>query len=68
MVAEEGIAGWVLSKLSFFLGSGLSVPLVDNSEDTGSDLAVNDGLVMFTHNVDREFMVKTRVVHGGGNR
>ena len=59
VVAGEGIAGWILSELLLFrLGSGLSVLFVENAEDTGGDLVVNNSLVIFTHDVDAEFLVK----------
>ena len=59
VVAGEGIAGWILSELLLFrLGSGLSVLFVENAEDTGGDFVVNNSLVIFTHDVDAEFLVK----------
>jgi hypothetical protein len=36
------------------MGGGLSVLLVEDTEDTGSDLVVDDGLVIFADNVDAE--------------
>jgi len=40
------------------MGGGLSVLLVEDTEDTGSDLVVDDGLVVFTDNVDAEFLIR----------
>jgi len=37
------------------MGSGLSAVLV---EDTGSDLVVDDGFVVFADNVDAKFLVE----------
>ena len=40
------------------MGSGLSVLLVEDAKDTGSDLVVDDGLVIFADNVDAELLIK----------
>jgi hypothetical protein len=42
------------------MGSGLSVLLVEYAEDTGGDLVVDDGLVVFTDDVDAELLIKRR--------
>ena len=34
------------------MSGGLSVLLTEDTEDVGSDLVVDDGLVVFTNNVD----------------
>ena len=39
------------------MGGGLSVLLVEDTEDTGSDLVVNDGFIVFADNVDAKFLV-----------
>jgi len=40
------------------MGSGLSVLLVEDTENTGSDLVVDDGLVVFADNVDAKFLIR----------
>ena len=40
------------------MGSGLSAVLVEDTEDTGSDLVVDDGFVVFADNVDAKFLVE----------
>jgi len=40
------------------MGGSLSVLLVEDTEDTSSDLVVDDGLVIFADNVDSEFLIK----------
>ena len=39
------------------MGSGLSVLLVEDAENTGNDLAVDDGLVVFANDFDAEFLI-----------
>jgi hypothetical protein len=59
MVTREGITGWILSELLLFrLGSGLSVLLIENAEDTSSDLVVDDSLVIFANDVDAKLLIK----------
>jgi len=59
VVTREGITGWILGELLLFrMGSGLGVLLVEDAEDTGSDLVVDDSLVVFTDDVDTEFLIK----------
>ena len=40
------------------MGGGLSVLLVEDTEDAGSDLVVDDGFVVFADNVDAELLIK----------
>ena len=44
------------------MGGGLSVLLVEDAEDTGSDLVVDDGLVVFANDVDAELLIKCGVL------
>ena len=39
------------------MGSGLSILLVEDTEDMGSDPVVDDGFVVFTNNIDAKFLV-----------
>jgi hypothetical protein len=59
VVTREGITGWILGELLLLrVGSILSVLLVENAENAGSDLVVDNGLVVFTDNIDAEFLIK----------
>ena len=59
VVTREGVTGWVLGKLLLLhMGGGLGVPVVKNAEDMGNDLVADNGLVVFTNNVDAELLVK----------
>jgi len=40
------------------MGSGLSVLLVEDTENTGSDFVVDDGFVVFADDVDAKFLVE----------
>jgi len=40
------------------MGSGLSVLLVEDAENTGSDLVVDDGLVVFVENVGAKLLIR----------
>ena len=40
------------------MGGGLSVLLVEDTEDTGSNLVVDDCLVIFADNVNAELLIK----------
>jgi len=40
------------------MGSGLSVLFVEDTEDTGSDLVVDDGSVVFVDNVDTKLLIE----------
>jgi len=57
MMAREGMTGRVPDKLLLFrMGSGLSVLLVEDTENTGSGLVVYDGLAVLADNVDAKFL------------
>ena len=59
VVTREGVTGWILGELLLLrMGGSLSVLVVENAEDTGGDLVVNNGLVVFTDNVDAELLIK----------
>lgn len=59
VVTREGVTGWVLGELLLLhMGGGLSVLLVEDAEDTGSDFVVDNGLVVLTDDVDTEFLVE----------
>ena len=59
VVTREGVTGWILGKLLLLrMGGSLSVLVVKNAEDTGGDLVVNNGLVVFTENVDAGLLIK----------
>ena len=53
-------------------GQRLECPLAEDTEDMGSDLAVDDGLVAFANNIDAELLMKFQVLcnsmtlEGGG--
>ena len=40
------------------MGSGLGVLLVEDTEDTGSDLVVDDGFVVFADNVNTKLLIE----------
>ena len=40
------------------MGGSLSLLLVEDTEDAGSNLVVNDGLVVFTDNVNAKLLIK----------
>ena len=44
------------------MGSGLSVLLIEDTKDMGSDFVVNDGLVVFPNNVDAELLIRCRCI------
>ena len=44
---------------------GLGILLVEHAEDAGSDFVVDDGLVVFTDDVDTEFLKKNVMVSRG---
>jgi hypothetical protein len=59
VVTREGITGWVLGELLLLrMGGSLSFLLVEDAEDTSSNLVVDDGLVVFADNVDAELLIK----------
>ena len=39
------------------MGGSLGVLLIEDTENMGSDLVVDDGLVVFADNVDAEFLI-----------
>ena len=59
VVTREGVTRWVLSELLLFrMGGGLGVLLVENAEDAGGNLVVDDGLVVFADDIDAELLIK----------
>lgn len=55
---REGMAGWILGKVSLLrVGSGLGGLLVEYAEDTCNCLVVNDSLVVFTDHVDTKLLI-----------
>lgn len=63
VVTREGITGWILGEVLLFrLGGGLGVLLIENAENTGSNLVVDDGLVVFADNVNAKLLINMRFV------
>ena len=44
------------------MGSSLGVLLAEDTKDMGSDLVVNDSLVVFPNNIDAELLIGCRCV------
>lgn len=59
VVRRKGITRRVLGKLLLFrMGGGLSILLVEDTEDTGSDLVVDNSFVVFADDVDAKFLIE----------
>ena len=58
VVRRKGITGWILGELLLFrMGGSLGVLLVEYTEDTGSNLVVDDSFVVFADNVNAKFLI-----------
>jgi len=61
VVAREGTTGWVLGELLLLrMGNSLSFLLVEDAENTGGCLVVDDGLVASTGGVDAKLLINCR--------
>ena len=61
VVAREGVTGRVLDDLLLLrMGRSLGFLLIEDTEDTGGDLVVDDGLVIFADNVNAKLLINCR--------
>ena len=54
---KGSITGWVLGKLLFRMDSGTGIPLVEDTEDTGSDIVADDSFIVFADNANAKFPI-----------
>ena len=58
-MAWEGITEWILCKLLLLrMDSGLSILIVEDMENTGSDLVVDNCFDLFAHNIGTKLLIE----------
>jgi len=61
VVAREGVTGRVLGDLLLLrMGRGLGFLFIEDAENTGGDLVVDDGLVVFADDVNAKLLINCR--------